>query len=110
MRDRIESKVDIGATRAWLQSLGAEDYEDRYPPVWSDELPESLKVLKHAVTHLSADANGNPKVRLEWGSAMMGHVGVEIGMKDMETPPSDFSPQVKRRLPLEPGAYVFWEE
>ena len=110
LRDRIENKVDIGATRAWLQSLGPEDYDDRYTTVSSAELPESLRVSKHAVAQLSADANGNAKVRVQWGSGMMGHLGVEIGMEDMETPPSEFSPQVNRRLPLEPGAHVFWEE
>jgi len=36
-------------------------------------------------------------------------LGIEIGMEDMEIPPSDFSQFGEYRLPLEPGAYV-WHE
>lgn len=112
LRDRIKTNVDVGATRVWLQSFRAEDYDDGYTPVSSDALPESLRVLKHASARLSADANGNAMVRLVWGSAMMGLVGVEIGMEDMKPSPSDLMlyGEYKCRLLVEPGAYVFWRE
>lgn len=112
LRDRIETNVDVGATRVWLQSFRAEDYDDGYSRVSSDALPESLRVLKHASARLSADANGNAMVRLVWGSAMMGLVGVEIGMEDMKPSASDLMlyGEYKCRLLVEPGAYVFWRE
>ena len=116
LRDRIESKVDIGATRTWLQSFNVEDLDVHYnvKPGYSliprSECPRSLRVLKADGVLLSADKNGNAKVRLDWGSGFMGHWGVEIGMKDMETPPSDFGMHGEHRLPVEPGVYVWWGE
>jgi len=65
-------------------------------------LPIILIILGHL------DKNGKPKVRLTWGGPP-GHWGVEIGMEDMEIPPSDFSQWGEYRLPLEPGVYV-WHE
>ena len=71
------------------------------------EPPESLGGLKDARASLSADENGNARIRLRWGSAMMEHWGVVIGMKDMKIPPSDFSLYGEYRLPVEPGVYVW---
>jgi hypothetical protein len=113
IRDRVKSKVDIEATRVWLQSLGDEDYDDsghgydRFP---KDKRPESLRGLKNAAAFLSADENGNAKVRLGWGSGILGHWGVEIGMKDMKIPQSDFSMYGEVILPVEPGVYIWLSE
>lgn len=107
LRDRIKSKVDVGGTRHWLQSLGAEEYEYGNR-IFGAELPKSLGVRKNARARLWADENGNPKVRLTWGSAVMGHWGAVIGMEDMATPLSDFSWHGEYRMPVEPGVYV-WE-
>lgn len=109
LRDRVKNRADIGATRMWLQSLDAKDYGDGYDRISRDDLPESLRGLKDAGPMLAKDENGNAKVRLIWGSGMMGHWGVEIGMKDMKIPPSDFSQYGEVRLALEPGVYVWWE-
>ena len=111
LRDRVKSRADIGATRTWLQSLGDKDYDyasDHYTGISRADLPESLKGLRDAGASLSADENGKAKVRLIWGSGMLGHWGAEIGMKDMKIPPSDFNPYGEVRLPLEPGVYVWW--
>jgi hypothetical protein len=110
LRDRVKSKIDIGATRAWLQSLGDEDYDDSYNRLYRAERPESLRALQHAGALLSADENGNAKVRLYWGSGMLGHWGAEIGMKDMKIPPSDFGEYGEYRLPAEPGVYIWVSE
>jgi hypothetical protein len=113
IRDRVKSEVNIEATRAWLQLLGDEDYNDsdiKYKRLTKDKWPESLRGLKHAAAFLSTDENGNIKVRLGWGSGMLGHWGVEIGMKDMKIPPSDFGMYGEYRLPLEPGVYVWLSE
>lgn len=108
-RDRIRTKADVGATRAWLRSRNHEDYADHYDRLSHHEWPKSLKALKPGVVLLSADDNGNAKARLMWGSGFMGHWGVEIGTEDMQIPPSDFSEFGEYRLPLEPGVYV-WHE
>ena len=115
LRDRIESKADIEATRVWLQSLPAEEYEgyEKYEhgkQIPSAKLPEALRALQDGDVRisLSADANGNTMVELMWGSGVMGYWGAMIGMKDMETPPSDFRFNGSYILPVEPGVYVWW--
>lgn len=111
LRDRVRSNADIEATRTWLQSLSDEDYDyasDHYTGISRADLPEALRGLRDAKLMLSADENGKAKVRLIWGSGMLGHWGAEIGMKDMKIPPSDFNPYGEVRLPLEPGVYVWW--
>ena len=107
LRDRIRSKANIAATRAWLQSLDAEkdEYGNR---IFNAELPKSLGVGKSAGVRLWPDENGNPKVRLTWGSGVMGHWGAVIGLKDMETPPSDFRLYGHHIVTVEPGVYVWW--
>jgi len=119
-RDRIRIMADVGATRDWLRTLNKEDCTGGYiniNPDWSFfkrkwpgsiKCPRSLKVFKPNYVNLGLDENGNPKVRLEWGAAL-GHWGFEIGMEDMEIPPSDFRFHGEYRLPLEPGAYVWCE-
>jgi hypothetical protein len=116
--EEIRSKADIEAIRDWLRPLSKEDCtgETIYPIAtsgslesrWPDsiEWPESLKVLHPLYINLDLDEKGNPKIRLSWGRA---HWGVEIGMEDMEIPPSDFSQWGEYRLPVEPGVYVWWE-
>ena len=69
----------------------------------------SLRGLKNAAAFLSADENGNAKVRLGWGSGLLGHWGVEIGRKDMKIPQSDVS-MYEVILPVEPGVYIWLSE
>jgi hypothetical protein len=109
LRDRIESKADIEATRYWLQSLTAEEYEGENR-ISSAEVRKSLGVRKYTSAKLLADENGKPKVRLAWGSAVMGYWGAVIGMKDMKIPPSESSPEAWVIMPVEPGVYVWWGE
>ncbi|MCJ7508139.1 MAG: hypothetical protein MUO85_05335, partial [candidate division Zixibacteria bacterium] len=115
LQTRMKSKADVEAIRDWLKSLGDEDY-DRSDHSYNDfsrsraEWPEPLRALKPGKVFLSADENGNAKVRLMWGSSPIeGHWGVEIGVENMEIPPSDLSQYGEYRLSLEPGAYV-WHE
>lgn len=119
-RDRIRSEADIEEIRDWLRTLSKEDCTGEYIPLstgsspserhWPDshEWPKSLKVSCPGYVILDLDENHNPKVRLTWGGPF-GHWGVEIGMEDMEIPPSDFRRYGEYRLPLERGAYV-WHE
>jgi len=110
-RDRIKSKADIEAIRDWMRTLDKDDYNSssHYNSIPPSKQPKSLKVLKHGAVHVLADENGNPKVRSGWGGGLFGHWGYEIGMADMEIPPSDFSHDGEYRLPVEPGVYV-WRE
>jgi hypothetical protein len=108
LRDRVRSKVDIGATRTWLQSLDTKELDDHYNRIPRSDWPQSLSGLKGAVRMLAVDENGNAKVRLAWGSTPIeGHWGIDIGAEDMKIPPSDFSLYGEYRVPVEPGVYVW---
>lgn len=119
-RERIRSKADIDAIQDWLRTLSREDctgenidiLSDSFPfkSRWPDSIdwPKSLKAFNPHYVKVGLDENGNPKVRLTWGGALA-HWGVEIGMEDMEIPPSDFSRWGEYRLPLERGVYVWYE-
>ena len=106
-RDRIKSKADVAAIRNWMGTLNEEyfriNYTTRIPP---DEWPKSLKVLKPRRVNPFMDENGNRKIKISWG-AFIGYWGVDIGMRNMKTPPSDLRHYGKHILPLEPGAYVW---
>jgi len=107
-RARMRSKADIEAIRDWMNTLSKEDCTAENFIAPQSKFPESFKVLKPRYVNLDMDKNGNPKVRLTWGGGF-GHWGIEIGMEDMEVPPSDFSCFGEYRLPLESGVYV-WHE
>jgi hypothetical protein len=105
-RDRIKSKADIPAIRAWLRTLAKSDYYEainRLPP---SQWPESLRAIKPGVVMLEADDNGNPRVRIIWGGGFF-HWGVTIGLEDMKIPPSKLDEHYETWLLVEPGVYVF---
>jgi hypothetical protein len=107
-RDRIRSKADIPAIRAWLRTFDRGDYDEfgkRVPP---KKWPEALRKLKPgggAVT-LVADQNGNPQIRIVEGGAVL-HWGLTIGMEDMEIPASNLKKWFAEWLLIEPGVYVY---
>jgi len=107
-RERMRSKADIEDIRDWLKRRDKREPTGDTVRYISYGWPKSVKVLKPRYVNLDLDENGNPKVRLTWGGGF-GHWGVEIGMEDVETPPSDFSQFGEYRLPLEPGVYI-WHE
>ena len=110
LQSRMKSQADVEAVRDWLKTLDDEDYDNSYTDFSHNrsEWPESLRSLKPGRIFLSADENGNAKVRLMWGSSPIeGHWGVEIGAENMKIPPSDFSMYGEYRLPVEPGVYVW---
>jgi len=107
--DRIKSRTDVEAIRAWLRTISDKDYAGKNPDAMTfDELPECLQVLRPKVITTWKDENNNGTVRLFWGSSLAGTWGVVIGMEDMKIPPSDFSVGGEYRLPLEPGVYVWY--
>ena len=105
-RDRIRSKADIVAIRAWLRTLDKEDYDEFSVRGPRDEWPKSLKILNPEGVSILADENGNPQVRMIWGGAFF-HWGVVIGMEDMAAPPSNISEWTECWLPVEAGVYVW---
>lgn len=107
LRDRTRSKADVEAVREWLRTRHGEDNVQR-DRIAREEWPKSLKQLHCDRVFLSQEKNGNSQVRLLWGSGPLGHWGIEIGMANMEIPPSDFSEHGEYRLPVEPGVYVWW--
>lgn len=106
-RDRIRSKADIPAIRAWLRTFGRSDYDefgDRVPP---EKWPESLRKLKPgARVSLVADQKGNPQIRIIEGGGFL-HWGLTIGMEDMEIPASNIKEWFAEWLLIEPGVYVY---
>ncbi len=108
-RDRIRSKVDVEAIRDWLGTLSEEYFRTgHFTYIPSDEWSKSLRRLNPRRVIPFTDENGNRKIKISWG-AFIGFWGVDIGMRNMKTPPSDFRLYGEYRLPLEPGIYV-WHE
>jgi hypothetical protein len=106
LRDRIKSKADIKAIRDWMRTLDKEDYDESGVRLPRNEWPKSLKVLNPSPrVNLYADNNGNPQIRIVWGGGIF-HWGVQIGIEDMENPPSYFGP-LDEWLLVEPGVYVW---
>lgn len=113
LQTRMKSSVDVKAIQNWLKSLGDDDY-DRKDHSYKDfshnrsEWPEPLRALKAGKIFLSADENGDAKIRLMWSyGPIAGRWGVEIGAESMKIPTSDFSMYGEYRLPVEPGVYVW---
>jgi hypothetical protein len=108
-RDRIRNKADVEAIRNWVGTLNEKYFRINHSTlIPSDEWPKSLRVLNPRRIIPVIDENGNRKIKLSWG-AFIGHWGVDIGMRNMKTPPSDFRHYGVYILPLEPGVYV-WNE
>jgi hypothetical protein len=108
-RDRVKSKSDISAIRAWLKTLDKEDLDyNRKQPYYfryhSDELPEFVKAIG-GIIGISTDSNGNPVLHCSFGGGF-DHWGVEIGAEDMNIPPSDYVSKAGYRMYVEPGFYI----
>lgn len=106
-RDRIRSKADIPAIRAWLRTFDKSAYQEPGDRVPVDQWPESLKALKPPWrVFLEPDKKGNPQIRIVWGGAIF-HWGLTIGLENMEIPPSRLDDEFEAWLLLEPGVYVY---
>lgn len=130
----VQANADLGAIRGWLNTLDpntctGEDIDLYNGSVGKVRWPNTMawpsaltRFDPHYVQLMKADA-GRPKIRLTWGGAL-GHWGVEIGPEDMPIPETvertreEYGPPDHRqvfytpdeyRLPLAPGAYVWYE-
>jgi len=106
-RDRIRSRADIPAIRAWLRTFDKSAYQEPGDPVPPQQWPESLKALKPPWrVFREPDKKGNPQIRIVWGGAIF-HWGTTIGMEDMEIPPAELDKHYEAWLLVEPGVYVY---
>ena len=108
-RDHVKSNADIENIRAWVRTLGEEDYSDYNLLALQSGFPKSLNVLGRTMGAISRGENGSPEIRLVWGSSNSGVWGVVIGIENTEIPKSDFSEGGQYILAVEPGVYV-WRE
>lgn len=105
--DSITVSADFDAVRLWLQTLDNEELSEYGRTLSYDKWPESLRILKPSKVFLLADEGGDPKVRLKWGGGVFSW-GIVVGMQGMEFPQSDLRLHGELRLPLVPGAYVWF--
>lgn len=104
-------RVNVAAIQSWLAMLDPNDPVRRNGAVDTQlaevELPPCIAEL--APTHVIVESGGvgHPTVRFFWGSGVLGSWGLEVGPRDMPTPPSDSRRSGEQRYPLSPGAYVW---
>lgn len=104
--DRIRSKADVPAIRAWLRTLDEDYYiphDNRLP---REKWPKSLKALKPPTVIVTPDKNRNPYLMI-WYGAGFEHWGATIGFQDLVIPESDLNSQYYTWLLVEPGVYVY---
>ena len=117
----VKANADIEAIRGWLGTLKPEDCVDYNSIVGSygstrsspkqlkkQEWPKVIANLHPRYVVLSLD-DEYPKVRLNWGSGLLGSWGLVVGNESMEPPASDLSRHGEYRLELCKGAYVWYE-
>lgn len=104
-RDRIRSKADIPAIRAWLKTLDEDYYIPHSNRLPREKWPKSLKALKPPRVIVAPDKNRNPRVLITWGGGFM-HWRVDIGIEGMVTTEFDSDPSYASWLVVEPGVYV----
>lgn len=129
-RRHMQTNADLGAIRGWLSTLDPNlctgEYIDLYTgndfkPRWPDTIawPEAITRFEPHYVQLMKMETRHPKVRLTWGGAP-GHWGIEVGPEDMPIPETlprrtydhygqELWDEGEYRLPLVPGAYVWYE-
>jgi len=104
-------RVNVAAIQSWLAALDPNDRIRRNGIVDTQlavpEQPSCIAQLAPRHVIVESDGSGHPTVRFFWGSGVLGSWGLEVGPRDMPTPPSDTSKGREQRYPLSPGAYVW---
>lgn len=117
----IGAKADIVGIRSWLDTLGpdecvvynitnAQDGSKSSSPrnLQQQEWPGVIGKLQPRHVTLSVDEDKHPKVRLNWGSGILGSWGITIGHETMPTPESDLSRYGEYRQGISKGAYIWY--
>ncbi|MHC4062774.1 MAG: hypothetical protein ACYSW0_16695 [Planctomycetota bacterium] len=105
-RDRIRSKADIPAIRAWLKTLEKDEDGQFSHDLPREKWPKSLKSLKPPKFRVWPDQNGNPLLELVDGAGFEDW-GATIGFQDLVIPESELNSQYYTWLLVEPGVYVY---
>jgi len=122
----VKANADIEAIRAWLGTLKLEDCVEyniiingsngigRKSPkpvkdLSKESWPKAIIDLNPRFVGLSLDDDNHPKVRLEWGSGILGSWGLVVGSEEMSTPESELSRYGEYRQEIRKGVYVWYE-
>lgn len=104
-------RVDVVAIQSWLATLDPNGSIRRNGAVDTQlaesELPSCIAQLAPKHVLMQSDETGRPTVRFFWGSGFNGSWGMEVGPRDMSTPPSDPRRSGEQYYPLSAGAYVW---
>jgi hypothetical protein len=104
-------RVNVVAIQSWLATLDPNDPIRRNDAVDTQlaesELPSCIAELAPKHVLMQSDETGRPTVRFFWGSGFIGSWGMEVGPRDMPTPPSDSRRSGEQRYALSAGAYVW---
>jgi hypothetical protein len=129
-REYVRANVNLAVVREWLNAQDPNLFTGRmievadpirFTSCWPDTVvwASAITQLNPHYVQLDKTETGRPKIRLTWGGAL-GHWGVEIGPEDMPIPETlprrrnviygqVFWDEGEYRLPLAPGAYVWYE-
>lgn len=105
-RDRIMSKADLPAIRAWLETLEKDDDGQFGHDLTRERWPKPLKALRADTVRVWPDTNGNPYIMIIDGGGFH-HWGASIGFQDMVVPEADLRSEYDIWLLVEPGVYVY---
>jgi len=121
-RDYAKANVSVEAVQAWLKTLDPKICTEQYNYElnsgctiecwWPDAVPWAKGVTPanpdFATLHL--DEGGRPMIRIMWlGMFMSRDYGLVVGDEQMETPRPDFFGHREYRIPLAPGAWIWYE-
>lgn len=118
LRRYVKANVDLGAMRAWLDTLDPNACSDYVYDLasgatieswWPDAAPWARAITPMAPysATLSLSSEGHPAIHIRFSTG--GLTGLAVGDPDMASPPSDLSKHGEYRLPVAPGAYVWCE-
>lgn len=109
------SHAEVPAIQNWLSTLNPKEYVDLdidhggmpFPPAEQPPAIRKLNPERYPVgVRVGRDDMGKLVVRLTWGGGFIGHWGIEVGDRGMESPPA---PGTVGYRPLAPGAWVWYE-
>jgi len=116
-RQHMRARADVSAIQAWLRTLDSGNAESQLGPVTREPVaePERLPAIARLNPKdlaVSVDEAGRPMVQLFWGSGIIGSWGLVVGDERMAVEESSLeiteSSAGACRLPLAPGAYVWY--
>jgi hypothetical protein len=107
----VESQADVTAIQSWLGTLDQNEYTDEHGGTTErrfvgSELPACIAGLHPKWAVVLPDNAGHLMARLLWGGGFIGHWGIIVGDKTMESPAIS---EIIGYQPLAPGAWIWYE-